>query len=405
MGRELSLVEKKIKVLQVAAVDLTVKFLLLPLIDGLIKEGFEVHIVCSPGKYSDELKELGYVIHPVKIPRRIAPLSNFVSFLALLRLMHRERYQIVHVHTPVAAALGRLAAKIARIPVVIYTAHGFYFHDLMPWWKRRPILWIEKALGKCCTDFIFTQSAEDRETAVKEKIKLPDKVIWIGNGVDPKRFETPCAEGLRSELGLRSNDKVVGFIGRLVREKGVEELFQAVGRVKKVFPETKLLVVGDTLESERDRRATKILRQIMEAEGLVDTVIFAGFREDIPELLSLMDVFVLPSHREGMPRTVLEAMAAAKPVIATDIRGCREEVIDGVTGFLIPIRSPEALAEAIIKILSDAELAHKMGQAGRKRVIEEFDEKIIINRQLEIYRRFRGCPGSERCGTVREGVK
>jgi glycosyltransferase involved in cell wall biosynthesis len=232
---------------------------------------------------------------------------------------------------------------------------------------------------------LFSQSAEDVQSAVREHIVPKEKVLWIGNGVDPRLFGLPPREDLRVELGLAPENKVVGFIGRLVREKGVEELFEVMGKVVQEMPTAKLLVVGDTLGSDRDCRVIGRLKKLINYERLQNAVLFAGFREDIAELLAVMDVFVLPSHREGMPRTVLEAMAARKPVIATDIRGCREEVVHGVTGLLVPVGDSDELAKAILKLLGNDELARRMGEAGRKRVETEFDEKLALERQSKVY--------------------
>jgi len=245
--------KRGIRVLQVAAVDNTVKRLLLPLIDRLSVEGYEVHAVCSPSRFLQELTENGYRIHAVPIARKVSLVSNIRSFWHLYRLMRAEHFDVVHVHTPVAAALGRIAAKLARVPVVIYTAHGFYFHELMPRWKKRLIIWVERLLGRCCTDLLLTQSAEDRDTAIRERIIFQKRAIWIGNGVNVRAFGTFPRPGLRKEFGLEDGEKVVGFIGRLVREKGIEELLDAMGRVVKEIPAAKLLVVGDTLSGRRPR--------------------------------------------------------------------------------------------------------------------------------------------------------
>lgn len=378
---------RRIKVLQLAAVDGTVKFLLLPLIDCLIEEDYEVHIACSPGQHLRELEDQGYSVHSIPIARRISPFSNLSSLWRLYRLIRCERFDIVHVHTPVAAVLGRVAAKLARVPVIIYTAHGFYFHELMAPWKRRLIIWVEKVLGRCCTDMLFTQSSEDRETAIRAGIANERKIIWIGNGVDAGGFVVESDPAVRAELGLSPNDKIVGFVGRLVREKGVEELLKAMGQVIEAIPEAKLLIVGDTLASDRDRRTTERLQKLIQRNNLEAVIKFTGFREDIPELLTIMDLFVLPSHREGMPRSILEAMAAGKPVVATNIRGCREEVVHGETGYLVPVRDPDKLAEAIIGILSDRMLSERMGKAGRQRAIEFFDEAQILEKQLAVYQK------------------
>ena len=178
---------RPIKVLQVTAIDVAVKQFLLPLIDRLAREEYQVHIACSNGSYVPEFRARGYRVHTVPIERRINPGSNIRSLWSLYRLMKKERFDIVHVHTPVAAALGRVAAWFARVPIVIYTAHGFYFHDNMSRWIRQPIVWLEKLLSRI-TDIVFTQSYEDALTAVREAVCPEDKVLWIRNGVDIRRF-------------------------------------------------------------------------------------------------------------------------------------------------------------------------------------------------------------------------
>lgn len=376
---------EKRKVLQVAAVDTSIRFLLLPLIDGLERAGYEVHVACSAGPHTRSLLAQGYRVHSIPIARRVAPLSNLTSFWLLYRLMRRERFAVVHVHTPVAAAVGRLAARFARTPIILSTAHGFFFHELMPLWARRAHTWIEKLLCRGCTDALFTQSTEDHDTAVRERFLPADRIFRIGNGVDVRLFSAPPGRDLRPELGLLPSDQVVGFIGRLVREKGVEELLEAMAEVIVNIPTAKLLISGDTLKSDRDRHTKDHMTRIIQQHNLTTAVKFAGFREDIPQVLSAMDLFVLPSHREGMPRTILEAMAAGRPVVATDIRGSREEVVDGVTGLLVPVRNPSALAEAISRLLMNREEATHMGEAGRRRAQESFDEKMVVKHQVAIY--------------------
>jgi len=380
--------EKKIKVLQVTAVDITIKYLLLPLIDRLEKEGYNVQVVSSPGRYTDELKQDGYVINKVDIGRKIRPISNLKAILALYKLIKSEKFDIVHVHSPLAAMLGRIAAKMARVPVVIYTAHGFYFHENMRKEKRRLVIWMEKILGRACTNILLLQSGEDRATAVKEGISLSQNAVWISNGVDINKFKPGSPdEKLRSSFGIKKEDKVVGFAGRIVKEKGIEELVMAVGIIKKHVPSVKLLIAGDTLGSDRDKGTKEKIKNIIAKNNLKENVIFAGQRNDMPRIYALMDVFVLPSFREGMPRSILEAMASAKPVVATDIRGSREEVARGVTGKIVPVGEVNPLAGAITEILLDKKLAIKMGEAGRKRVEEEFNEEMVLDKEIEIYKR------------------
>ena len=375
---------RKAKVLQVATSGQTFRYLLSPPIDRLQDEGYEVHISCSDGPLVAGLFERGYHVHLVRIERRIAPLSNMRSLWGLYRLMRRERFDIVHVHTPVAAVLGRIAARLAGVPKVIYTAHGFFFHDRTPQRVRTPMVWLERVLGRI-TDILMAQSREDAVTAVAEGICPPNRVQWIGNGVDVRRFHV-SHNGNDRALGLTDSDRVVGFVGRLVGGKGVVELVEAMQIVAQAIPEARLLLVGDTLDDDRDQQVKGTVRQMIYSNGLASKVVFAGFVEDVPRMMASMDVFVLPSHREGMPRTVIEAMASGKPVVATNIRGCREEVEDGITGLLVPVNDPQALAKAITTILSDPELARQMGEAGRKRAEEMFDERLVLDREVEAYR-------------------
>lgn len=374
------------KVLQVATSGITFKALLLPLVDRLEQEGFSVHICCSDGPHTRELAAAGYRVTPVQIERRIAPLSNLRSLWQLYRLMRRERFDIVHVHTPVAAVVGRLAARLAGVPLIIYTAHGFYFHEHMRPLARRAVVWVEKLLGRF-TDMLLTQSQEDALTAVQERVCPPERVRWIGNGVDVARFGAVAGTGRRASFPvLGPQDRVVGFVGRLVGEKGILELVQAMEEVVRAVPQARLLLVGDTLQDDRDVGFKEVLRGEIARLGLGSRIVATGFVEEVERALAAMDVFVLPSHREGMPRTVIEAMASGKPVVATNIRGCRKEVVHGVTGLLVPVKDSRALARAIVQVLSDPDAARRMGEAGQRRAVRLFDEGMVVHRQVEIYR-------------------
>jgi len=372
---------KKIKVLQLCNIDTVVNSLLKPLIDYLIQHNFDIQIVCSPGKYVNQLQNQGYSIKTIKIKRKISPLSNLRSIWQIYKFIKQEKFDIVHVHTPVAAILGRIAAKLAHVPIIIYTAHGFYFNEQMLFWKKWFYIQIEKFVGKYFTDMLFTQSQEDMLTAIKKKIIPKNKIIWISNGIDINKFNIFPNQEFKHSLGFSDQDKIITFIGRLIKAKGIEDLFLAMPKIIKFIPNAKLLVVGAALYSVRRKINKKLISFLIR-----DKICFIGWRNDIPNLLSITDLFTLPSYYpEGMPRSILEAMATGKPVVATNIRGCREEVIDGETGLLVPIKNTEALADAIIKILSNPELAKKMGQAGRKRVIEKFDEKMVLEKELKNY--------------------
>lgn len=377
---------RKVKILELTSVDFVVKNLLLPLIDRLSIEGFEVHIVCSSGKRARELKKTGYKIKTIEIPRRISIIPNIISLIKIYRFIRKEKFDIVHVHAPIACVLGRIAAKIAGVPLIIYTAHGFYFHDGMARWKREFLISIEKIMDKIFTDLIFTQSKEDRETAVYKRIIDIDKIIFIGNGVDINKFNINNSNDnwleKRKEFGIDSKAKVICFIGRIVREKGIVDLIYAFENILNDLPEAILLIIGDNEANERDIKTKNEVISLIDKFDIREKVVFTGYRNDIRNLLAMADVFVLPSYREGMPRSIIEAMAMGKPVVATNIRGCREEVFNGKTGFLVPIKNPRKLATAILKILKNEKLASKMGQNGRIRVEAEFNEEIVLKKQI-----------------------
>jgi glycosyltransferase involved in cell wall biosynthesis len=216
---------------------------------------------------------------------------------------------------------------------------------------------------------------EDRDTAIRLGYYNPERITFIGDGIDlamfdPEKFPSDRREEIRCSLGFSTGNLVVGYIGRLVREKGVMELFEAFRRLHAKYPEARLLMVGPMDPEKRDAVKPESAR----VYGISDSVVFTGMRLDIPEMLSVMDVFVLPSYREGFPRSIMEASAMGIPVVTTNIRGCREAVEDGKTGCIVPVRKAESLAEAIGQLLSNKNIRCKMGEAGRQKALTEFDE-------------------------------
>jgi glycosyltransferase involved in cell wall biosynthesis len=372
------------KILELCAVDFTAYHLLRPLGIGLRAAGHDVTFCCSPGEGLDLLRAEGFRIAAVPISRSYNLPRHVVSLLRLYRLLGRGGFDVVHCHTPVAGLIGRIAARLARVPVVVYTAHGFYFHEEMSSLARRIFVGLER-FGGSLSDMIFVQSREDFDDALEKGIIRRDRLVHIGNGVDPSVFGPGIHDGARIDLAVEigiAGGPVIGFVGRIVREKGVVEFVEAAAEIEKEMPGSRFLMVGAPLESDRDD-SWALVRRLRSELGLDRALVMTGYRKDVPALLSLMDVFVLPSYREGMPRALLEAMAAGLPVVATDIRGCREEVEEGVTGYLVPPKEHLPLAEAVIRILRSEGLASAMGRAARERVIECFDERAIVEMQVQ----------------------
>ena len=371
------------KVCQLCAIDFTLKNFLIPLIDGMVDEGWDVYSVCSNGDFITELQKQGYNITNIEISRSINPFKHLVTVYKLFNFFRKEKFDLIHVHSPVASLVGRLAAWLSGIPVIIYTAHGFYFHDEMPIFKKWIYILLEIIAGKITT-FLFTQSVEDCETAIKLGIVKAEKVLAIGNGVNVKRFD-PLKYGdqleLKSALGIPEDAFIVGMISRLVKEKGIVEFIEAAKQLHLNNPNLYFLLIGDRLASDHAEKVTVTLKSAKHKLG--NNLVLTGMREDIPQLLSIMNVYCLPSWREGMPRTIIEAMMMQKPVVATDIRGSREEVELNKTGLLVPIRNSKKLASAIYQIYSNPKWAYQLGLCGRKKALQYYDESKVVSLQIK----------------------
>ncbi len=238
---------------------------------------------------------------------------------------------------------------------------------------------------------ILTQSYEDFITAKQSGLCSPEKVRYLGNGVDIDHFDSrhlnPSHQTeLRQSLGIpNSANPIIGMVGRLNRRKGSGYIIEAAAQLLSKFPNLHILIIGGQLSSDPDPFQTQIVEQIKTLD-LENHVTLTGYRSDIPELLGLLDVFTLPTfNHEGLPRSILEAMAMGLPVVTTDIRGCRETVIDGQTGFIVPPQNVTKLSEALEKIMADATLGQRLGQAGRQRVESEYDEQLVFQRLQTIY--------------------
>jgi glycosyltransferase involved in cell wall biosynthesis len=374
-----------VRILHVCTVDATATLLLGAQLEALRRAGYDVEIACANGPFVAELEADGFTVHTIGFQKQLVSMSHLRALVDLYRVIRRGRYDVVHVHNVITAVLGRVAARLACTPIVIYTLHGFYFHDRMHPVLRALNILLERSCGRLC-DLILSQSEEDVRTAIALRIVPAARIRWLGNGVMPERFDESAAgrSAVRRSLGIPDDALVVGAVGRIVREKGYRELWEAACTVLRQIPHAMFLVVGDTLDSDKGKFGVE-LRALIDNGQLRSRFVFTGFRRDPERLYQAMDVFVLPSHREGMPRSVIEAMTSGLAVVATDIRGCREEVVHGETGLLVPVNAPDALAAALLRLLSDPERTRAMGCAGRRRARELFDERAVCDRLLAAY--------------------
>ncbi len=378
------------KILHVCAIGTTADILLKPQIDYLLSQGFEVGIACSWDEDTQRLREKGYTVHPVQIDRKISPVPNFKSISALTTIIRENNYDLVHVHTPIAAVLGRIAAKLAGVKAIVYTAHGFPFHDLSSPSQYFFYSNIEK-YAATITDLILTQNHEDITTAKKIGLCQPEKIAYLGNGVDierfkPSRLNPESQSQLRQSLGIPDASLVIGTIGRLTRKKGSGYLIEAAGELISEFPNLHVVVIGSQLTTDPEPFQIE-LNQRIKTLGLEKHVTLTGERQDIPELLGLLNIFTLPTFsHEGLPRSIVEAMAMSLPIVATDVRGCREAVVNDFNGFIVPSQNSTRLAEALRMLLSNPELRQNYGKASRQRVEAEYNEEFVFKRLTQYYK-------------------
>jgi glycosyltransferase involved in cell wall biosynthesis len=364
------------KVAHVTTIDLTLQVLLIAQLRALRDAGFDVTAISAPGPWTDDLEREG--IRHLAWPgatRSWSWKSDLRAFFALLKIFRRERFDLVHTHNPKPGILGRIAASAAGVPCVMNTVHGLYATPEDRFFKRAVVVSLEWIAARCSNLDLY-QSMEDLQWMRRLKVTTSRRSELLGNGTDLNRFDPDRVsrarlEALRAELGIKDEAVVIGAIGRLVAEKGFRELFVAFDRVRTDEPNAVLVVVGDADPAKADAIPSA------EVPGREDGVFVTGWRDDVPDLLALMDIFVLPSWREGMPRSAIEAAAMGKPLVLSDIRGCREVARNGIEGLLVPARNPGRLAEALLSVVSDPSLRSQMGTAARARALELFDEDRV----------------------------
>lgn len=375
------------KVAHITTVDHSIQGLLLNQLRSLKAAGFDVYSISAPGTDVPEIEAAGIKHIAVPMTRNFSPLADLSALFALYQVMRRERFTIVHTHTPKPGLLGQLAARMAGVPIIVNTLHGFYFHDRMSAFWRRFYITTEKIAARC-SHLILSQNSEDIQTARRESIGQAVQFKFLGNGIDVRRFDrSQIAEEtlmrMRAEFGITPQNQVVGFVGRLVKEKGILELMAAAQTILRRKPNTKFLFVGPV----DDDKADAFRPETAHDYGIADACIFTGRRHDMPELYALMDVFALPSHREGFPRSAMEASAMSVPCVVTDVRGCREAVSHQQNGLLVSLGDVTALAKAILSVLKTSTLARQMGATGRAMALERFDEEIVFSTVKQEYAR------------------
>jgi glycosyltransferase involved in cell wall biosynthesis len=294
--------------------------------------------------------------------------------------MRRGRYHIVHTHTTKAGLLGRLAARLARVPVVVHTPHGHAFHGYLSRAGSEALRRVEATLARW-TDAIVCLTEAERDDHLRLGVGEPWQFEVVHSGVDLARFRTAPRdpEAKRRELGLPAAARVVGCVARLAPVKGVQYLLEALPRIRASVPEAVLVFVGDgELRPQLERRAQEL--------GVDGAVRFLGLRRDVHEIVHLFDVSVLPSLNEGMGKAAVEAMAAGKPVVASAVSGLQDVIRPGCSGILVPPGDPDALSRAVVDLLRDTDRARSLGEAARREA-ESYGVEAMVARLEALYDR------------------
>lgn len=336
---------------------------------GLNPERFTSEIWCIDrgGKLVEMYQEKGV---PVRV-LHISSYFNLFNIFKLANLLKQEKPDIIHTHVYFAATIGRIAAKLAGIKVIIHHVHSTYWH------YSSINLLIERWLSLLTDKIICVSRAVQDFVVTHERIRL-DKTEFIDNGISGK--EIPVNPSLfRSILGVEKEHVVITIVASLLNNKGHKILLEAIFCLKDKYPFIKCCIVGEG-PMEKD------LKNLVNQWSLEKQVIFLGVRSDVPEILSASDMFVLPSLlREGQPLSILEAMAFGVPVIASRVGGIPEIIRDQENGVLVPPQEPQLLADQIEALILDSAKRERFGQAGKKTFDESFDAKIMIKKIEELY--------------------
>jgi len=357
------------------------------------ERGFETVAVSSPGPKLDEFRAWsGVPVHAVAMKRRISPLSDLPALWRLWRLIRRYRPAIVHAHTPKAGLLGMLAARLARVEIRIYTIHGLPLMTRTGW--QFHVLRLAETMACRLATSVNCVSESVRRVVLDLGICPEAKVRILGYGscagVNLDRFDPAASDPadrarVRALHGIPEDALLLGFVGRLVRDKGIEELAEAWQHLRAQFPSLHLLCCG---EFEPQDPVPAEVRACLQNDPRVHFT--DGFVADMPPVYAALDVCALPTYREGLPTVALECAAMEVPLVATRVPGCTDAVRDGVTGLLVEAHSADALGRALARLLDQPGLRKEMGRAARQFVRAKFSEEIVLGNVLTEYRRLLG---------------
>jgi glycosyltransferase involved in cell wall biosynthesis len=375
------LVDKNKLIIEMTTSDMSMKLLSYNRVEFLLSQGYNLRGLCSDGPFSDKLKEEEFPFDTIRMEREISPVKDIISLIKLIRYFRRKRPYVVFTHTPKAGILGPVAARLARVPHIIHVVHGLIIHDRAPF-HLKILGWLMEKHCIMWSDFCLSQSKEDCNRAVQYNLSTSKRFRYLGNGINISEYDQSSIPAekkveLLKVLKIPEKSFIIGFVGRMVKEKGILEIVKAIPEVMSVINNAHFLLIGPSEKDQFDGLSEDYLKLL----GEKYPVTWVSFSSEIKNLMSIMNLFILPTYREGVPRALMEASSMACPCIASDVRGCREVVVHRKTGFLIEPRSAEALEKSIIDVwkMSDEQRIN-MGRNAREHILKNFDEKRIFKR-------------------------
>jgi len=325
-----------------------------------------------------EQEGIEFILCPPLV-RRTNIIKDLKTFLDIWRIIKKKSPEIVHTHSSKAGLLGRLAAKLARIPIVVHTPHGHVFFGYFGSFKTKIFIILERFVSRI-TDKIIALTNEEKKDYIKFRIANEDKFDVIYSGIELDKFKELSEDKKQNfvkELGIPEKSLIIGTVGRLVPVKGHEFLIKAAKYIISKYPEAFFVFTGDgPLEQNLKRQALEL--------GINNNIIFLGWRSDAAKIISVYDIFALPSLNEGMGRVLAEAMALGKPIVGSNVGGIPDLVTHGKNGFLVPVRNSEKLAKYIRILIKNKEQREKMGQVG-KEMVKNFSKEKMVEKIANLY--------------------
>jgi N,N'-diacetylbacillosaminyl-diphospho-undecaprenol alpha-1,3-N-acetylgalactosaminyltransferase len=375
------------KIAFLSHLDLNLYLFRLPIMIELIKRGHTVYAVCPRGEKFDEFQKYGVIALEYKIERKsLNPFKELKTIRNIYHVIKPLELDILHNFTVKPNIYGSISGHLAKVNTIVNSVTGMGSFFIQESTKAKTVRGVIEKLYKEANkkaSYVIFQNSDDMKYFIdKSLLKKEQAVLIKSSGIDSKKFDIAKIEekkinNLKDELDIKKDELVILMVARAIWDKGVKEYYESAEILSKKFPHAKFLYVGDTDDGNHSCANAEFLSS--------SNVIWLGHRDDIPELTALSDIYVLPSYREGVPRTLLEAASMSKPIVTTDTIGCREVVEDGYNGFLVQVKDSNDLACGIEKLIEDRVLRDTMGKNGRIKVLKEFDVDIVVSKYMEVY--------------------